>query len=179
VWGYGGFSSCDGQRWGVQQGSLHAALYPRYFGYYERAINVLTHISDQHSVFATRAIACGPREALYVLDGLLENDTVLKPREHTTDTHGITEQLFGLSYLLGISFMPRFRDIADVQLYRSIERGPTDRWTPSCGPSRPRSFTSSGTRSRESPRRFGTARRRRTSFSTGSWPTRRTGRRRR
>ncbi|MBV9948119.1 MAG: Tn3 family transposase, partial [Myxococcales bacterium] len=94
VWGYGGFSSCDGQRWGVQQGSLHAALYPRYFGYYERAINVLTHISDQHSVFATRAIACGPREALYVLDGLLENDTVLKPREHTTDTHGITEQLF-------------------------------------------------------------------------------------
>jgi hypothetical protein len=91
---------------------------PRYFGYYERAINVLTHTSDQHSVFAARAISCGPREALYVLDGLLENDTVLKPREHTTDTHGITEQLFGLCYLLGISFMPRFKDIADVQLYR-------------------------------------------------------------
>jgi hypothetical protein len=129
VWGYGGFSSCDGQLWGVQQGSLHAALYPRYFGYYERAINVLTHISDQHSIFATRAISCGPREALYVLDGLLENDTVLKPREHTTDTHGITEQLFGLCDLLGISFMPRFRDIADVQLYRldrTRSHGPLD-----------------------------------------------------
>jgi TnpA family transposase len=129
VWGYGGFSSSDGQRWGVQQGSLHAALYPRYFGYYERAINVVTHISDQHSVFAARAISCGPREALYVLDGLLENDTVLKPHEHTTDTHGITEQLFGLCYLLGISFMPRFRDIADVQLYRldrTRSHGPLD-----------------------------------------------------
>lgn len=118
VWGYGGFSSSDGQRWAVQQGSLHAALYPRHFGFYDRAINVITHVSDQHSVFASRAISCGIREALYVLDGLLENDTVLEPVEHTTDTHGSTEQLFGLCYLLGISFMPRFADLADVQLYR-------------------------------------------------------------
>jgi TnpA family transposase len=53
-----------------------------------------------------------------VLDGLLENDTILRPREHATDTHGFTEQLFGLCYLLGYSFMPRLRDLADQQLYR-------------------------------------------------------------
>jgi len=53
-----------------------------------------------------------------VLDGLLENDTILRPREHFTDTHGFTEQLFGLCYLLGYSFMPRLRDLADQQLYR-------------------------------------------------------------
>lgn len=74
--------------------------------------------SDQHSVFASRVISCAPREALYVLDGLLENDTVLAPRAHTTDTHGSTEQMFALCYLLGISFMPRLADLADVQLYR-------------------------------------------------------------
>jgi Tn3 transposase DDE domain len=33
------------------------------------------------------------REALYVLDGLLENDSILRPHEHSTDTHGFTEQL--------------------------------------------------------------------------------------
>ena len=27
-------------------------------------------------------------EPLYVLDGLLENNTILQIREHTTDTHG-------------------------------------------------------------------------------------------
>ena len=46
----------------------------------------------------TRVISCSPREALYVLDALLENDTILRPREHYTDRHGFTEQLFGLCW---------------------------------------------------------------------------------
>ncbi len=83
---------------------------------------VYTHTSDQFSVYGTRAISCSAREALYVLDGLLENDTILRPREHSTDTHGYTEHLFGLCYLLGFSFMPRLRGLADQQLYK-IERG--------------------------------------------------------
>jgi TnpA family transposase len=118
VWGDGSFSSSDARRVAVEGSSLLASFYPRYFGYYERAIGEYTHVSDQHSVFASRVISCGPREALYVLDGLLENDTVLEPREHTTDTGGSTEQLFALCFLLGISFMPRLADLADVQLYR-------------------------------------------------------------
>jgi TnpA family transposase len=47
----------------------------------------------------------------------LENDSVLRLREHATDTHGYIEDLFGLCYLLGYSFMPRIRDLADQQLY--------------------------------------------------------------
>ena len=118
VWGSGVASSSDGQRFGIQQSSLLASFYPRYFGYYERAISLYTHTSDQYSVFGTRVISCSPREALYVLDGLLENNTVLRLREHYTDTHGFTEHIFALSYLLGYSFMPRLRDLADQQLYR-------------------------------------------------------------
>jgi TnpA family transposase len=75
-------------------------------------------------VFAGRVISGTPHEALYVLDGLLENDTVLRPREHITDTHGFTEQLFGLCHLLGFSFMPRLADLKDQQLYR-LDRGAT------------------------------------------------------
>src|SRR5262249_54644759 len=118
VWGGGVASSSDGQRFGIQQSSLLASFYPRYFGYYERAISLYTHTSDQYSVFGTRVISCSPREALYVLDGLLENNTVLRLREHYTDTHGFTEHIFALSYLLGYSFMPRLRDLADQQLYQ-------------------------------------------------------------
>lgn len=105
VWGDGFASSSDGQRFRIDASSLLASFYPRYFGFYERAITLYTHVSDQYFVFATRAISCSPREAIYVLDGLLENDTVLRPREHFTDTHGFTEQLFALCYLLGYSFI--------------------------------------------------------------------------
>lgn len=121
VWGPGIASSSDGQRFGIQQSSLVASFYPRYFGYYERAVSVYTHMSDQYSVFGTRVISCSPREALYVLDALLENNTILRLREHYTDTHGFTEHIFALSYLLGYTFMPRLRDLADQQLYK-LER---------------------------------------------------------
>lgn len=117
VWGDGTRSSSDGQRFRVQASSLLAGFYPRYFGFYDRAITVYTHVSDQHAAFSSRAISCSPREALFVLDGLLHNDTLLRPREHYTDTHGFTEQLFGLCYLLGFSFMPRLKDLKDQQLY--------------------------------------------------------------
>lgn len=118
LYGTGELSSSDGQRFGVQRSSLLASFYPRYFGYYDRAISLYTHTSDQYSVFSTQVISCGPREALYVLDGLLNNQTSLSPREHTTDTHGFTEQLFGLCYLLGFSFMPRLKDLPDQRLYK-------------------------------------------------------------
>ena len=71
---------------------------------------------------ATRVIACTPREAGYVLDGILENDTILKIREHTTDTGGYTEPLWELCALLGIDFMPRLKDLPDQVLYR-VDRG--------------------------------------------------------
>lgn len=123
VHGRGTLSSSDAQRFGIRASSLLASYYPRYYGYYEKAIGIYTHISDQSSVFSTKVISCSPREALYVLDGLLENNTILQIREHTTDTHGYTEIVFALCYLLGYYFMPRIRDLKDQQLYRIDRRG--------------------------------------------------------
>jgi len=122
IQGDGQSSSSDAQRFKIRADSLLASYYPRYYGYYEKAIGIYTHTSDQYAVFSTKAISCSPREALYVLDGLLENNTILKIREHTTDTHGYTEIVFALCHLLGFYFMPRIKDIKDQQLYR-IERG--------------------------------------------------------
>ena len=48
----------------------------------------------------------------------------------TTDTHGFTEQLFGLCFLLGYSFMPRLRDLADQQLYKVDRTLPLGRLQP-------------------------------------------------
>lgn len=118
VYGKGEISSSDAQRFGIRASSLLASYYPRYYGYYEKAIGIYTHVSDQYAVFSTKAISCGPREALYVLDGLLENNTILQIKAHTTDTHGFTEIIFALCHLLGYYFMPRIKDLKDQQLYK-------------------------------------------------------------
>ena len=111
-------ASSDGQRFGVRESSLLATFYPRYFGYYERAVSVYTHLSNQWSVFSTQVISCAEREALYVLDGLLDNPTDLPVRVHTVDTHGYTDQLFGLCYLLGFTFMPRLKKLSSQRLFK-------------------------------------------------------------
>ena len=111
IHGDGQLSSSDAQRFKIRADSLLASYYPRYFGYYEKAISLYTHVSDQYAVFGTRAISCGPREALYVLDGLLDNNTILRLRTHTTDTDGYTEIVFALCYLLGYYFMPRIKNL--------------------------------------------------------------------
>lgn len=116
--GSGELSSSDSQRFGIIASSLIASVYPRYFGYYEKSVGVYTHISDQLSVYGTNIISCAPRESLYVLDGVLENDTLLGIKEHTTDTGGYTEHIFALCYLLGYEFMPRIKDLKDQQLYK-------------------------------------------------------------
>jgi TnpA family transposase len=118
IWGTGRRSSSDGQRFAVRQSSMLGSFCPRYFGYYDQAISVYTHTSDQMSTFSNQVISCRSRESLYVLSGLLLNDTILQPERHHVDTGGYTEHLFALCHLLGIEFMPRIKDLADQQLYK-------------------------------------------------------------
>jgi TnpA family transposase len=63
-------------------------------------------------------VNCRLRDATFVLDGLLYQDS-LPIREHYTDTHGYTDLLFGLFELLGFRFAPRLRDLPDQTLYRA------------------------------------------------------------
>ena len=57
------------------------------------------------------------RDATYVLDGLLDNETELPLFEHTTDTAGYTEKIFGFFDGLGFLFSPRIRDLNDQHIY--------------------------------------------------------------
>jgi TnpA family transposase len=118
LWGSGRRSSSDGQRFLLRQSSLLGAFYPRYFGYYDQALSVYTHLSDQLSVFSNQVISCRKHESLYVLSGLLLNDTILQPQFHHTDTGGVTDHIFALCHLLGIEFMPRIKDLPDQSLFK-------------------------------------------------------------
>jgi len=42
---------------------------------------------------------------------------VVKSDIHSTDTHGYSEAIFGLTYMLGFSFAPRLKGLKNMQLY--------------------------------------------------------------
>ena len=118
TWGDGRLSSSDGQRFAAPPGTLTGAYQPRHFGYCDRAVSVCSHLSDRLGAYGAKVISCAPREAAYVLTGILDNDTSIDPEMHTTDTHGYAETLWGLCHLPGIDFMPRLKDLADQRLWR-------------------------------------------------------------
>ncbi len=116
-WGGGTLSSSDGQRFPVSVKTQNATALPRYFGY-GRGLTFYTWTSDQFSQYGTKVIPATVRDATYVLDAILDNETELTIMEHTTDTTGYTDIIFALFDLLGLQFAPRIRDIGDQHLYR-------------------------------------------------------------
>ena len=117
-WGLGTLSSSDGQRFPITGRSRKARTIRRYFGYH-RGVTFYTWTSDQFSLYGSKAIASTVRDATYVLDEILANETELPILEHTTDTSGYTEIVFALFDLLGLTFTPRIKDLTDQQLYRT------------------------------------------------------------
>ena len=116
-WGGGTLSSSDGQRFPVRGKVRNARALPRYYGY-GQGITFYTWSSDQFSQYGTKVISSTVRDATYVLDAILDNETDLTILEHTTDTAGYTDLVFCLFDLLGMQFSPRLRDIGDRQLYK-------------------------------------------------------------
>lgn len=114
-WGDGTTSSSDGMRMQLGVASLHADSNPHYgMG---KGTTIYRFISDQFSSYYTKIINTNSRDATHVLDGLLNHETDLEIKEHYTDTAGYTDQVFGLTHLLGFRFAPRIRDISDIKLF--------------------------------------------------------------
>lgn len=116
-WGGGILSSSDGQRFPVPIKARNISALPRYFGY-GRGLTFYSWTSDQFSQYGSKVIPATVRDATYVLDAILDNETELQIVEHTTDTAGYTELVFALFDLLGMRFSPRIRDLGDQKIYR-------------------------------------------------------------
>ena len=110
-------SSSDGQRFPVPVKSQNAVSLPRYFGY-GKGLTFMSWTSDQYSQYGSKVVPSTMREATYVLDAILDNETELEIMEHTADTAGYTELVYAMFDLLGMRFSPRIRDLGDQTLYR-------------------------------------------------------------
>jgi TnpA family transposase len=67
-------------------------------------------------LYYSTVISVNERESGYVIDGLLHNETV-ESTIFSTDSHGFSEVIFGLTHLLGVMFAPRIKNFKDQQLY--------------------------------------------------------------
>lgn len=117
LWGGGEVASADGLRFTVPVRTLNAGPNSKYFGV-GRGITYYNFTSDQFTGFHGIVIPGTLRDSLFLLEGLLEQQTSLQPTEIMTDTAGYSDVVFGLFWLLGYQFSPRLADIGEARFWR-------------------------------------------------------------
>lgn len=117
AWGGGEVASADGLRFVVPVRAVNAGPNPRYFGV-GRGVTYYNFTSDQFTGFHGIVIPGTLRDSLYILDGLLEQQTTLRPVELMADTAGYSDIVFGLFHLLGFQFSPRLADVGEARFWR-------------------------------------------------------------
>ena len=108
-------TASDGQKFEVRAESLLASRSFKYFGQ-GQGVSAYTFVDERHFLWHSTMISASDRESTYVIDGLMHND-VVKSDIHSTDTHGYSEAIFGLTHMLGFSFAPRLKSLHNQQLY--------------------------------------------------------------
>ena len=117
AFGGGEVASADGLRFVVPVRTLNAGPNSKYF-HTERGVTYYNFTSNQFSGFHGILIPGTLHDSPYVLDGLMENQTSLEPKQLMTDTAGYSDIVFALFWLLGFQFSPRLADIGESRFWR-------------------------------------------------------------
>ena len=110
AWGGGEVASADGLRFVTPIRTINAGPNRKYFGS-GRGVTYYNFTSDQFTGFHGIVIPGTLRDSLFILEGLLDQQTSLQPTQLMSDTAGSSEIVFGLFWLLGFQFSPRLADI--------------------------------------------------------------------
>ncbi|MBI2747416.1 MAG: Tn3 family transposase [Burkholderiales bacterium] len=114
-WGTGKHVSADGTKWNLYEQNLLSEHHIRYGGY--GGIGYY-HVSDKFIAMFSHFISCGTYEGLFILDGLMTNESDIRPDTIHGDTQAQSYPVFALAHLLGIKLMPRIRGIQDLKFHR-------------------------------------------------------------
>lgn len=116
-WGSGKHASVDGTKWDLYEENLMAEYHIRYRGY--GAIGYY-HVADSYIALFSNFIPCGVWEAVFMLDGLIFNESNIQPDTIHGDTQAQSATVFALAFLLGITLMPRIRRWQNLDFYRPM-----------------------------------------------------------
>lgn len=118
-WGSGKAASVDGTRFDMYEQNLLSEYHIRYASYGGVGYYL---VSDKYIALFSRFIPCGVREAVHLIDGLMENESDIQPEQVHGDTHAQSTLVFGLAHLLGIKLMPRIKDINALIFFKPDRR---------------------------------------------------------
>jgi TnpA family transposase len=113
-WGPGKTSSSDAQRFKYNRRSIQQTFSAKLADY---ALEFYTFVADNYAPYYSTPKECTERDAPYVLDGILYNESDLNLEEHYVDTHGYTEINYGGFGILGRKFNPRIRGVQHQTIY--------------------------------------------------------------
>jgi TnpA family transposase len=97
--------------------TINAGPNRKYFNAH-RGVTYYNSTSDQFTGFHAIVIPGTLRDSMYILDGLLERQTQLRPVEIMTDTAGVSDVVSGLFGLLDYQFSPRLADIGGARFWQ-------------------------------------------------------------
>jgi len=119
AWGTGETVVVDGTLRKIYEQNLLAETHIRYGAKGGIAYH---HISDTYIALFSSLIPCGTWEAIAIIEGLLRNESKIKPTKVHGDTQSQSTPVFSISYLFGIQLMPRIRNWKDLILYKADKR---------------------------------------------------------
>ncbi len=114
-WGDGTTSSSDGQRFPLRRKVLYKS-YSHAFN--DFALEFYNFVADNYAPYYSLPHDCADRDAPFVLDGLLYNESDLDIQEHYTDTHGFTDTNFAAFAMYGRRFSPRIKGLHKYAIFR-------------------------------------------------------------
>lgn len=108
LWGVGRIAAADGTLIPLADRNPLAKLHFRY----RRSGGIAYHhVADNYIAIFSHFIPCGVWEAIYIIEGLLQNQSDLQPQRVHADTQGQSTPVFALAHLLGIELLPRIRSV--------------------------------------------------------------------
>ncbi len=118
AWGDGTAAAADGTQVETYIDNLLAETSIRYGGVGGIAYH---YVSDTYVALFARFIPCGVWEAVYLIEGLLANQSDIQPSTVHADTQGQSAPVFTLATLFGFDLMPRIRNFKDLIFDRANE----------------------------------------------------------
>lgn len=115
VWGDASSVAADGTQMDTLIDNLLAESHIRYGGYGGIAYH---HVADNYIALFSHFIPCGVWEAVYIVEGLLQNLSEADPETIHADTQGQSYPVHALAHLFGFELLPRIRNWKDLNFYR-------------------------------------------------------------
>ncbi|MGO9955276.1 MAG: Tn3 family transposase [Solirubrobacteraceae bacterium] len=116
-WGGGEVANIDGLRFVVPRATIHARRNPRYF-HRRRGLTAIGTTADHYVGIHTIVVPGTPRDGLYLLDGLLDPQTSVRPQQIMTDTAGYSDIMFGCYRILDFQLSPRMADSGGARFWK-------------------------------------------------------------